>query len=305
MAGGGANVLFFSSPMLTKPVVSWKTHWIAVSLLLLLACSTALVPRTVTESALGALGEEATARFFYPSAGSRAEAYLVRPRGAGPFPLIIFLHGHSAYGLGAIRLLPAAELFAREVCYAGLAISLPGYGGTEVGGGPLAETTRSVVLDAIAQAKKLPWIDAERLYIYGFSRGAVVATALVHQIEGLKGAMLHSGAYDLTKLYQDTSSFWLRQLLNPGGEEQPRFHDLLSEMSGWRFSTLVLHGRRDSLVPFSQALLLRDRLASLGKPHRLVAFPEHGHRLPVRDVKEQAVRFLIETGGTACATNDP
>jgi dipeptidyl aminopeptidase/acylaminoacyl peptidase len=271
-----------------------------------LACSTApTTTRTVAESALGALRENSTARFFYASAGGRAEAYLVRPSGAGPFPLIIFLHGHSLSGLGAIRLLPAAELFAQAVCYAGLSISLPGYGGTDVGAGPLEETTRSVVLDAIAEAKMLPWIDPERLYIYGFSRGAVVATALVHQIEGLKGAVLHSGAYDLTKLYQDTSSFWLRQLLNPGGEEQPRFHDLLSEMSGWRFSTLVLHGRRDSLVPFSQALLLRDRLASLGKTHRLVAFPEHGHRLPVRDVKEEAVRFLIETGGTACATNDP
>ena len=186
MAGGGANVLFFSSPMLTKPLVSWKTHWVAVPLLLLLACSTAPTTRTVAESELGTLPENSTARFFYASAGGRAEAYLVRPRGAGPFPLIVFLHGHSLSGLGAIGLLPAAELFAREVCYAGLAISLPGYGGTEVRAGPLEETTRSVVLGAIAAAKNLSWIDAERLYIYGFSRGAVVATALVHQIDGLK-----------------------------------------------------------------------------------------------------------------------
>lgn len=236
--------------MLTKPLVSWKTHWVAVPLLLLLACSTAPTTRTVAESELGTLPENSTARFFYASAGGRAEAYLVRPRGAGPFPLIVFLHGHSLSGLGAIGLLPAAEVFAREVCYAGLAISLPGYGGTEVRAGPLEETTRSVVLGAIAAAKNLSWIDAERLYIYGFSRGAVVATALVHQIDGLKGALLHSGAYDLAKLYQDTSSFWLRQLLNPAGEEQPRFHDLLSEVSGWRFSTLVLHGGRGLACSF-------------------------------------------------------
>ena len=109
---------------------------------------------------------------FLCKRGRPAEAYLVRPRGAGPFPLIAFLHGHSLSGLGAIRLLPAAKLFAREVCYAGLAISLPGYGGTEVRAGLLEETTRSAVLDAIAAAKKLSWIDAERLYIITDFRAA-------------------------------------------------------------------------------------------------------------------------------------
>lgn len=99
---------------------------------------------------------------FLCKRGRSAEAYLVRPRGAGPFPLIAFLHGHSLSGLGAIRLLPAAKLFGREVCYAG----------TEVRAGLLEETTRSAVLDAIAAAKKLSWIDAERLYIITDFRAA-------------------------------------------------------------------------------------------------------------------------------------
>ena len=259
---------------------------------------------TMPAGALGALPEGAVARFMYPSAGGNAEAYLARPRGAGPFPLIVLLHGHSWIGIGAKRLLPAAQIFAQEVCYAGLAISMPGYGDTEVRAGPLAETTRQVVLDAVTSAKQLSWIDPQRVYVYGFSRGAVVAAALVNQIDGLKDVLLHSGAYDLAKLYQDTSSFWLRQLLNPSGAAQPQFHDLLSEVSEWRFSTLVLHGSRDSLIPFSQAILLRDRLANLSKPHRLVLFPEHGHRLPMREIKDHAVEFLKETGGSACAVSD-
>jgi dipeptidyl aminopeptidase/acylaminoacyl peptidase len=157
-----------------------------------------------------------------PQFGGRAEAYLVRPRGAGPFPLMVLLHGHSWTGVGAKRVLPAADIFAREFCFAGLAVSLPGYGDTKTSAGPLAETTRQVILDAIATAKQLPGIDAKRLYVYGFSRGAVVAAGLINRIDDVKGTLLHSGAYDLPRLYRDTSSFWLRQLLNPSGEAEPQ-----------------------------------------------------------------------------------
>jgi acetyl esterase/lipase len=96
----------------------------------------------------------------------------------------------------------------------------------------------------------------------------------------------------------------LRKLLNPDSEAQPRFYDLLSEVKDWPSSTLVLHGEQDSLIPVSQALLLRDRLVSLGKPHRLVLFPEHGHRLPVREIKDQVLQFLKDNGGSACALSD-
>jgi pimeloyl-ACP methyl ester carboxylesterase len=134
---------------------------------------------------------------------------------------MLLLHGHSWAGLGAKRVLPAADLFARELCVAGLAVSLPGYGDTEVDARPLEEATSQVVLDAIATAKKLPWIDAKRFYVYGFSRGAVVAAALINQMDGIKGTLLQSGAYDLPRLYRDTSSFWMRQLLNPAARLNP------------------------------------------------------------------------------------
>jgi dipeptidyl aminopeptidase/acylaminoacyl peptidase len=240
-----------------------------------------------------------------PQFGGKAEAFLVRPRGAGPFPLMVLLHGHSWTGVGAKRVLPAAGIFARELCFAGLAVSLPGYGDTTTSAGPLAETTRQVVLDVIATAKQLPWVDAKRLYVYGFSRGAVVAARLINRIADVKGALLHSGAYDLPRLYRDTSSFWLRQLLNPSGEAEPQPDNLLPEVSSWPSSTLILHGAQDTLIPVLQATLLRDQLQSFAKPHRLVLFPEHGHWLPIREIKEQAVQFLKENRGDGCHATGP
>ncbi len=260
---------------------------------------------TVPMSGLAALAPNTTARFLFPSAGATAEGYLVRPRGNGTYPLIVLLHGHSFFGIGARRLLPAADAFASEVCYASLAVSLPGSGDTDVPAGPTPEITRQVVLDAIAAARQLPWVDAKQIYLYGFSRGAVVAAAMIGQMASVKGALLHSGAYDLPRLYHDSSNFWLRRLLNPEGDADPKLHNLLTDAANWSASTLILHGEQDALIPVSQALMLDEQLKSLGKPHRLVLFPERGHRLPLAEVKETAMQFLKDNGGSACALSAP
>ena len=274
---------------------------IALTMFLLGACATV---ETIPVNDLAALPASSTARFMFRSAGGLVEGYLARPRGDGRFPLVVLLHGHSWVGIGARRVLPAGEAFAKELCYASIAVSLPGYGDTQVADGPLADSTRQVVLDAVNKAKQLPWIDGERVYVYGFSRGAVVAAALAGEIEGLRGAMLHSGAYDLPALYKNTSNVLLRKILNPDGAADPKLHNLLPEAAGWRTSTLILHGAQDSLIPVSQATLLRDRLASLGKKHRLVLYPQHGHWLPIREIKDQAIQFLKDDGGSACAAGD-
>ncbi|HWH79080.1 MAG TPA: prolyl oligopeptidase family serine peptidase [Candidatus Binatus sp.] len=278
-------------------------HLIAAMVLAIFSgCATS---GTVPLNDLASLAPNVAARFMFPSAGGTAEGYLVRPRGNGIYPLMVLLHGHSLTGVGAPQVLPAASTFASEVCYAGLAVSLPGYGDTNVSAGPIADTTRQVVLDAIAMAKKLPWVDAKRIYFYGFSRGAVVAAALIGQINGVKAVLLQSGAYDLQRLYQDTPSFWLRKLLNPKDEPNPKLQNLLPDAKNWQTSTLILHGKQDTIVPVSQALMLDDRLESLGKPHRLVLFPGYGHRLPLGEVKQTAIQFLKDNGGSACPLSDP
>ena len=277
---------------------------LALSLSALLASGCATVT-TVAPRDLAGLPDATTRRFMFDSADGKAEGYVTRPKGKGPFPLMILLHGHSLVGIGARRLLPLAELFASEVCYASLTISLPGYGDTNVPAGPTPEATRQVVHDAVAIAKNLPWVDPQRLYFYGFSRGAVVAAALINQTPGVIGALLQSGAYDLPRLYREASSFWLRKLLNPTGDAEPKLQNLLNETDRWQGATLILHGAEDSLVPPVQANLLDDRLKALGKPHRLVLYPDYGHRLPLGEIRPAVLEFLKENGDFACAVNDP
>lgn len=102
--------------------------------LMLVACNAA---RTTPIEALRGITAGATTRFVFRTSGSNAEAYLTRPAGSGPFPLMILLHGHTLGSIGGGEsVVPEAEAFARHLCYAGLAVSLPGYGTTEgVAGG--------------------------------------------------------------------------------------------------------------------------------------------------------------------------
>jgi dipeptidyl aminopeptidase/acylaminoacyl peptidase len=272
----------------------------ALGIFHLFACTAA---KTISIEALVDVPPGVTGHFIFPTSGSNAEAYLTRPAGPGPFPLMIFLHGHTVGPIGAGSMVPEAEAFASDLCYAGLAVSLPGYGATEV----LPETdpkiTLNVVLDAASLVKKLPWIDSKRLYLYGFSRGAFFTSLLVNRIEGIEGIVLHSGAYDLNRLYQETP--WFRSLLNPSREKNPKLISILPEVSTWHAPTLVLHGEKDSLVPVKQATLLRDSLEAAKKPYRFVLYPDNGHRLPVEDVRKKATAFLKENSGSACRTGAP
>jgi dipeptidyl aminopeptidase/acylaminoacyl peptidase len=245
-----------------------------------------------------------TSHFLFPTSGSSAEAYLTRPTGPGPFPLMILLHGHTLGSIGgAETVVPEAEAFASDLCYAGLAVSLPGYGETEVRPGTDPKITLNVVLDAASLVEKLPWIDSKRLYLYGFSRGAFFTSLLANQIEGIEGIVLHSGAYDLNRLYQEKP--WFRSLLNPSGERNPKLMSILPEVPTWYAPTLVLHGEKDSLVSVQQANLLRESLEAAKKPYRFVLYPNNGHRLPPEDVRKKTAAFLKEISGSACRASTP
>jgi dipeptidyl aminopeptidase/acylaminoacyl peptidase len=272
----------------------------ALGIFHLFACTAA---KTISIEALVDVPPGVTSHFIFPTSGSNAEAYLTRPAGPGPFPLMIFLHGHTIGPIGAGSMLPEAEAFASDLCYAGLAVSLPGYGATEVLPGTDPKITLNVVLDAASLVKKLPWIDSKRLYLYGFSRGAFFTSLLANRIEGIEGMVLHSGAYDLNRLYQETP--WFRSLLNPGGEQNPKLISILPEVSTWHAPTLVLHGGKDSLISVQQANLLRDSLEAAQKPYRFVLYPDNGHRLPVEDVRKKATAFLEENSGSACRNGAP
>ena len=89
---------------------------------MLVACNAA---RTIPIEALRGIPAGATTRFVFPTSGSNAEAYLSRPTGSGPFPLMILLHGHTLGPIGgAESVVPEAEAF-EKICFRLVRVSHP------------------------------------------------------------------------------------------------------------------------------------------------------------------------------------
>lgn len=278
----------------------WKRFLPLILIGILFGCIQTLPVRNLAGSPAGS-----AVQFFYDSQGGTAEAYLIRPKGDGPFPLMVLLHGDSWLRAGGERMIPVAEQFSSELCYASLAISLPGYGKTEIEGDTDKDIIAGVVLDGISKVRELSWIDQKSVMLYGFSRGAVFAATLAGKIPGLRSVILHSGAYDLKRLYNETSAQWIRKSMNPNGEANPHLFSILPDVPSWTAPTLILHGSSDQLVPTNQAYLLRDRLAALGKTYRVAIFPGAGHRLPSDGVRDEVLAFLTENVGSVCRVNGP
>jgi hypothetical protein len=71
------------------------------------ACNAA---KTISIEGLIDVPPGVTSHFLFPTSGSNAEAYLTRPAGPGPFPLMILLHGHTFESIGgAESVVPEAE----------------------------------------------------------------------------------------------------------------------------------------------------------------------------------------------------
>ncbi len=127
--------------------------------------------------------------------GEPAGAWLVRPKGDGPFPAILYIHAHGArYDIGARELIdgrpallgPLGAEFARRGI-ACLAVDMPAFGSRQQPG----ESARSKALlwrgrslagqmlgeqhAAFEWLTQQDWVDASRIGVFGLSMGATFA----------------------------------------------------------------------------------------------------------------------------------
>lgn len=126
---------------------------------------------------------------FYQSGRLRIEAYLYKPSGEGPFPLILYNHGSRD---GQDRVEQPVPFIGRVLTNAGYAVLVPerrGYGksdGTilreEIGAdmsGRLLNRLREETADAVAALeyvkKAEPAVDASRVGIMGWTFGGIIS----------------------------------------------------------------------------------------------------------------------------------
>jgi pimeloyl-ACP methyl ester carboxylesterase len=107
----------------------------------------------------------------------KVEYFLEKPRGAGPWPTVVLLHGHQdwprAGGRDFVKWGVLDEFAERG--YLAVAISQPGYENSTGPADFCGPYTQDAVAAVIAKLRKSGDVQGSRLLIEGVSRGALVA----------------------------------------------------------------------------------------------------------------------------------
>lgn len=213
----------------------------------------------------------------YPSFdGSAVRALLYAPRDAGegdPGPALVMVHGGPT-----AQYFRGFDLYAQFLTSRGYVVLQPnirgstGYGVAwrdanihDWGGGDLED-----VAAGAAYLKTLPFVDAERIGIFGGSFGGFMSyLAVVKKPELFKVGIPWIGITDLHLLYEEDMEhfrYYFRQQMGDPEENRALWRDrsAVEFADRLRAKLLMVHGVNDPRCPISQARVFRDRLVELG-----------------------------------------
>ncbi len=234
----------------------------------------------------------------HPMEGSkRVEYFWMKPSGPGPWPVVIAIHGHQEEErTGGLASLPWLRAQARLGRLA-LALSQPGYGGSDGPSDYCGPFTQAALEGLIAHVRRQ--FGAPRIALYGVSRGAIVAGMVATRDASLAGVVLVVGIYAMEEAYRELARDpetrgIAASMVAEGASTKQAFAERspLLHLRGLRAPTLVLASSGDHRVSQRQAEELVTRLKRLGRDSLLHVFKGYGHTIPQEARAEVMVPFL-------------
>jgi dipeptidyl aminopeptidase/acylaminoacyl peptidase len=188
--------------------------------------------------------------------------------------------GALIVGHGGIDGVPAHYDYAlRRLAFAGWTIAAPDYRG-ESGSEGNVEFALGEADDLLAcwtAVTSLPDVNPSSTWLLGSSHGAMASMMALSRSNcppGIPGAIAMWGAYNIPAWLD-----WMEQLKHPGLNE-PFIRSLLTmdesaldarsaikHASEIRGSVLLLHGKEDTIIPYTQSVAMSEALAIAGNPN--------------------------------------
>ncbi len=266
-----------------------------------------------TEAETGGLNPERFVEpelFTYPNAdGMDIPAFIYRPEGDGPHPVIISIHGgpeaQARPGFSSVFQYWASEL--------GLAVAVPnvrgssGYGKTYVSLDNALNRKRSVedigaLLDWIATQ---PDLDSDRIIVYGGSYGGyMVLASMIDYGDRLAGGINIVGISDFRTFLENTEGY-RRDLRRAeyGDERDPEVAAFFEEISPLRNAgrinkpIFIIHGYNDPRVPYTEAEQILSAVKANGVTAWFLMAMDEGHgfrRKSNREFQREAETMFLK-----------
>lgn len=231
----------------------------------------------------------------------KVEYFLEKPKGNGPWPMIVFLHGHQdspgAGGKVFVQWGVLDQFAARG--YLAVSVSQPGYGNSTGPADFCGPLTQHAVTAVIAKLRGDGYVRDNRILIQGVSRGALVAGLVAAHDPSIRGIVLISGLYDLPEYARHAKSAMSVSIVDAmkmeagRSEEGLKSRSLLYLAGDVKAETLILNGARDDRTDPDQARRLAQIINAQGGHARAIVYPEYGHQIPI-DVRSKDVDPFIE-----------
>jgi dipeptidyl aminopeptidase/acylaminoacyl peptidase len=232
----------------------------------------------------------------------RVEYFLERPAGNGPWPAVVFVHGHQEWprsgGQDFVKWGVLNRVAKRG--YLAVAVSQPGYG--ESTGSPdfCGPFTQHAISGVIRKLRQEGDATPNKIVIEGISRGAIVASLVAAHDVSIAGIVLISGLYDLTTFIANPKSAEAKLIARSmvdetgGGSDALRARSALNFAGDIKASVLIMNGAQDNRTDPAQARRLADEITSHGGKARAIIYPGYGHQIPV-NVRDKEIDPFIDT----------
>lgn len=218
--------------------------------------------------------------------GRKVHTFLVTPHGFDPakrYPLILNVHGgpQSQWAdafRGDWQVYPGKGYVVAFCNPAGST----GYGQEftdaitgEWGGRPFRD-----LMAVCDQLEQLPFVDAQRTGVMGWSYGGYMAMWMQGHTRRFKCNAAMMGLYDLRSFYGATEELWFPEHDLEGTPWTSPLYERWSPsnfVENFATPSLVITGELDYRVPYTQSLQYYTALKKRGVPARLVVLPNAGH----------------------------
>jgi dipeptidyl aminopeptidase/acylaminoacyl peptidase len=244
--------------------------------------------------------------------GLSIPAYLTKPIGRGDkgLPLVVMPHGGPF-----VRDKWDYEPWAQFLANRGYVVLQPNYRGStgygkafvDAASGEFGRKMQDDLDDGVRWLTGSGLVDPKRVCILGASYGGYAAMwAAVRNPDVYRCAISFAGISDVRAILRYDPSGWVARRYYRDWRDRIRGDSKfdvekvspLKHAAELRIPILLAHGQKDKRVPVEQTVKLHQALASAGRPHEFVLYPEEGHGFAkVEDSKDfltRVERFLAE-----------